>query len=163
MSAEEWIEKLQLQPHPEGGAFKENYRSVILHQTEFDQGEKALRNLCTAIYYLLREGECSVFHRILSDELWHHYDGGDLLIYCLDPLQGMQIIRLGKNHPEALPQFCVQAGIWFASRPDAGAGFVLAGCTVAPGFDFNDFELAKREDLLGQYPMHSEEIVKLTL
>ncbi len=163
MNAGDWIEKLGLLPHPEGGAFKEVYRSALQDDFLLSNGQKAKRSLSTAIYYLLREGEFSVFHRIQSDEIWHHYDGGDLLIHCLHPLRGMETTRLGKNHPDAVPQFCVSAGIWFASQPDAGAGFVLAGCTVAPGFDFDDFEIAKREDLLHEFPLNRDEIVRLTL
>lgn len=163
MNAGVWIEKLGLLPHPEGGAFKEVYRSPLQHDFLMSKEKKVKRSLSTSIYYLLREGEFSVFHRIQSDEIWHHYDGGDLLIYCLYPLRGMETIRLGKTHPDALPQFCVNAGIWFASTPDVGAGFVLAGCTVAPGFDFDDFEIAKREDLLDEFPLNRDEIVRLTL
>ncbi|MCB0819652.1 MAG: cupin domain-containing protein, partial [Bacteroidetes bacterium] len=107
MSADFWIEKLKLEKHPEGGAFREIYRSPVKAGLPMCDGAISNRNLSTGIYYLLQAGEFSAFHRIRSDEIWHHYDGGDLMIYVLHPDIGLEIKYLGKNHPDAELQLCV--------------------------------------------------------
>lgn len=159
-----WIEKLQLTQHIEGGAFREVYRSGLVLPRQalplFFQGD---RSASTSIYFLLGEGEFSAFHRIASDELWHFYYGDPLHIYEIGHNGRLVIHRLGSD-PEKGETFqaVVKAGSWFASAPAPGSEYGLAGCTVAPGFDFADFELADRETLAGQYPEHAELIRALT-
>ena len=134
-----WIDVLDLEKHPEGGYYKETYRSdEKVNLNEFD-GE---RNLSTAIFFLLEEGNFSAFHRIKSDEMWHFYDGSPLVIHMIDEKGNYSSQKLGKNMEQGeLLQFVVPAGVWFASEVLEGA-FSLVGCTVSPGFDFNDFEMA---------------------
>lgn len=159
-----WLEKLQLARHVEGGAFREVYRSelVISHQSLplFFQGD---RNACTHIYFLLTKGEFSAFHRIAADELWHFYAGDPLLVHEITHSGRMVKHRLGSDYSRGEALFdVVGAGSWFASEPAEGSEYSLVGCTVAPGFDFADFELAGRESLAMQYPDQAELIRRLT-
>ena len=159
-----WIQQLQLTSHVEGGAFRETYRA------ELTVGQKALpvffqgsRNISTSIYFLLASGEFSAFHRILSDELWHFYYGDALLIYEIGHTGSLTVHRLGSNIEKGESfQAVVKAGSWFASKPAEGSEYALVGCTVSPGFDFTDFELAERDVLAKQYPAYAELIVQLT-
>jgi predicted cupin superfamily sugar epimerase len=154
MEPKEIIEKLQLLPHPEGGFYKETYRSAA--DISIDGN---VRQMCTSIYFMLEDDNKSHFHRIKSDELWFFHLGEPLEIVTLN--NGMvETILLGSAIEKGeLLQAVIPAGIWFGSRIKSQKGFVLVSCTVAPGFDFADFELAKREDLLREYP-HCEELVK---
>lgn len=163
MNASYFINHLQLQPHPEGGYFKETYRAkenipALALPNRFG-GE---RSFSTSIYYLLRQGERSVFHKIKSDECWHFYEGQTLLIHIIENNGIYQCIKLGKNlmNGEAF-QYVVPANTWFASEPAPGSLFSLSGCTVAPGFDFADFEIADKKSLLSSFPEHSDIINRL--
>jgi uncharacterized protein len=159
-----WIEKLNLTQHIEGGAFREVYRSSLTiprgSLPVFFQGD---RNVATSIYFLLGKGEFSAFHRIASDECWHFYFGDPLLIYEIGHTGGLTLHRLG-NDPEKGESFhtVIRAGSWFASVPAEGSDYSLVGCTVSPGFDFAEFELADRQVLTQQYPEHGELIRGLT-
>jgi predicted cupin superfamily sugar epimerase len=149
-----WREHLQLQPHVEGGFFRETYRSPAMSGN---------RNASTGIYFLLEDGIFSAFHRIASDEMWHFYDGNPLNIYEIDPSGKLTIHKLGLNVPLGeYPQLVITAGNWFASRVAGEQGFTLVGCTVAPGFDFADFEMGSRKMLLETYPEHAALIQELT-
>lgn len=163
MTAAEITERLQLAPHPEGGFYKEGYRSEgILAKNALPFSFDGERNYCTAIYYLLQQGDYSAFHRIKSDELWHFYYGGTLLVHCLRKEKGYSCLRLGSNLVEGDAfQLVVPAGVWFASEPAPGTDFTLAGCTVSPGFDFTDFEMAKKEELLKEFPAAKDIINRL--
>ena len=157
-----YINYLQLKSHPEGGFYKETYRStqnipaVSLH--DFN-GE---RSYSTAIYYLLEKDNYSAFHKIKSDECWHYYAGDVLLIHVLNSDGSYQCIRLGAaiDKGEFL-QFVVPANTWFASECAAESYFVLTGCTVAPGFDFADFEMAYRKNLVAEFPSFENIISRL--
>lgn len=159
-----WIDKLRLSRHVEGGAFSEVYRSDLVLQRKslplFFQGD---RNAATHIYFLLKQGEFSAFHRIAADELWHFYAGDPLLVYEIMHNGLLATHRLG-NDPEKGESFhaVIRAGNWFASAPAEAGEYALAGCTVAPGFDFADFELADREMLMAQYPEYGDLIRKFT-
>lgn len=159
-----WLEKLQLTRHVEGGAFREVYRSDLILPRKslplFFQGD---RSASTHIYFLLAAGEFSAFHRIAGDEIWHFYFGDPLLVYEIGHNGRLTIHRLG-NDPEKEESFqtVIKAGSWFASVPAEGSEYALVGCTVAPGFDFADFELAEGAALAQQYPEHAEIIMKLT-
>lgn len=139
MTARYYIDQLLLQPHPEGGYFAESYRS---DRSAVFAGFDGERSYATSIYFLLEKGQVSALHRIKSDELWYHHDGGELEIIELDESGNELITRLGKAlHTGAVLQHVVKAGRWFGARPAADAEFVLVGCEVTPGFDFRDFEL----------------------
>lgn len=160
------IEALSLAPHPEGGYYRETYRSAInvpIH--EQNEAFEGPRSLSTGIYYMLGAGDFSAFHRIKSDEMWHFYDGCPILIHMIHPDGLYQEITLGRDVTAGqLPQFVVPARSWFAAEPELPSGqkydglFALAGCTVAPGFDFDDFELADTYMLKNAFPEHAEVI-----
>ncbi len=163
-TANDIITHYSMQPHPEGGYYKETYRAaeLIAHSalpTRFG-GD---RSFSTAIYFLLPQGNFSAFHRIKSDECWHFYAGGTLLIYVIEATGRLEVIKLGSNVSQGETfQYVVPAGCWFASVPAAGTDFSFVGCTVAPGFDFADFELAERNELINEYPQHAGIIEQLT-
>lgn len=149
-----FIEKLNMTPHVEGGYFKEN----ILSQDEFNSDKK----LYSSIYFLLRTGEVSNFHRLTADELWYYHAGESLTIYMIDKEGKLITKKLGINIEEGEePQVLVEKGCIFGSAMNE-EGFALVGCMVAPAFTYEDFELFKREDLLEKYPQHKEVIIKLT-
>lgn len=158
--AEDWIKKLDMQPHPEGGHFRETYRSTLKMAYPGFTGN---RNVSTGIYFLLERGNFSAFHRIKSDEMWHFYAGDGVTIYVIDQSGELNTIKLGLNIEKGeVPQAVVKAGNWFASEVSDKGEFALVGCTVSPGFEFEDFEMGNRANLLGTYPDHSELIMKLT-
>ena len=159
----ELIERFKLAPHPEGGYFKENYRSLeTIPKTFLPKRFKGERNYSTAIYFLLEQGNFSAFHRIQSDECWHFYSGGRLIIHVIQLNGKLETIKLG-NDFAAGEQFqaIVPASCWFASEPAPGTAYAFVGCTVAPGFDFNDFELAEADSLSKQFPQHRALIQRL--
>ena len=148
------IAQYQLQPHPEGGYYRETYRAAaMIPGTQ--------RSLSTAIYYLLPQGQRSLLHRIGADEVWHFYEGDPLLVVELQPGAGAKVTRLGRARGEKL-QHVVPAGTWFGALPAPGSAFSLVGCTVSPGFEFSDFELGIRDALLAQFPQAPELIEQLT-
>ena len=162
--AQHWIEKLNLTPHPEGGYFRQTYRSnLIIKKEDLPPNFTGPRSASTAIYFLLDGENFSAFHRIRSDELWHFYAGDSLEIHVIDPDGTYSRLLLG-NNPDAGQSFqaVVKAGCWFASRVQNPKSFALVGCTVAPGFDFEDFELAKRAELIRLFPQHKSLIEILT-
>jgi len=161
---EQLVDKLQLQPHPEGGFFRETYRSDLYIPAPWEKDNaSSRRSLCTAILFLITSGNFSAFHRIRSDECWHFYSGQPLLVHQLSPEGSYSCIRLGNKVQEGqVFQHVVPAGYWFASEVETESGFALVGCTVAPGFDFADFELAERNNLLQIYPEQGELIERLT-
>jgi len=155
MNAKELIEKLQLLPHPEGGWYRETYRSA-----ETMTNKNGLnRNVCTTIYFLLEGNNKSHFHRIQSDETWFFHSGEPLEILMITSGQ-LQSITLGNDILNGeVPQFVVPAQTWFAAKIKTATGYSLVSCTVAPGFDFSDFELAKRENLIKEFP-ELEEVIR---
>lgn len=153
-----WVEQLNLEAHPEGGYFAETYRSEI--KDKFD-GFKGERNLSTGIYFLIDQGAFSAFHRIKSDEMWHFYAGDPLIVHLIDTEGNYNSQTIGANLEEGeKSQFVVPAGIWFASEVKNGGDYSLVGCTVSPGFDFVDFELADHS-LLERFPKHRELLSRL--
>lgn len=160
---EELTHRLKLLPHPEGGFYRETYRSDTIMPSKSLPGFSGDRNISTAIYFLLTAGNFSAFHRIKSDEVWHFYQGSSALIHVIDQRGVYTCHRLGTNFKnDETPQLVVKAGDWFGSSVSEGGGYSLVGCTVAPGFDFNDFEMAKRNELLKLYPDHADVISRLT-
>lgn len=157
---EYWIEKLELEPHPEGGYYKETYRS---NSIEKFSDTMSVRNVSTAIYFLLTEGNFSAFHRIKSDEMWHFYSGDPISIFVIHKNDELEEIKLGLDLENGeQPQAVVPADTWFASRVAPKGSFSLVGCTVAPGFDFEDFQMAQRTSLIENYPKHKQIISQLT-
>lgn len=147
---------LELAPHPEGGFFRETFRSpTMLHFPD-----RPARSASTAIYFLLPAGSFSALHRVSSDEVWHHYDGAPVDLHLIAQDGAHVVLGLGKDlEAGERPQHVVPAGVWQAALP---RGDALCGCTVAPGFDFADFELAERAALTRAYPRHAEIIAALT-
>jgi predicted cupin superfamily sugar epimerase len=161
-SAEYWIKNLDLQPHPEGGYFRETYRSVeIISKRALPERFSGDRVFSTCIYYLLDRDQYSAFHAIQQDEVWHFYEGSPLTLYILDPNGTYTSVKLGRD-PEAREflQAIVGAGSWFAAAVNDTESYSLVGCTVAPGFDFADFKLADRQQLLELFPDHRDLIEK---
>ena len=162
--ADYYIDTLKLTAHIEGGAFRETYRSGMTvpakHLSAQFHGD---RQASTAIYFLLKHGQFSAFHQIASDELWHFYDGDTLCIYEITTSGEFRKHLLGKDLEKGESFQClIEAGSWFGSRCEVPGGFALVGCTVAPGFDFEDFTLADREALLKEYPQHTVLITEMT-
>jgi uncharacterized protein len=159
-----WIRKLELEPHPEGGYYRQTYKAdLVLPKESLPAKFTGPRSVSTAIYFLLGAENFSAFHRLRSDELWHFYLEEALLIHVIEADGRYSTIQLGSD-PDAgeVLQAVVKAGCWFASEVKDGKSFALVGCTVSPGFDFEDFELAGREELARSYPQHRELIYKLT-
>lgn len=164
LTAEHYIQHLNLQAHPEGGYYKEVYRSALSLSSQALPAEfGGVRQVCTSIYFLIEKQNFSAFHRIKSDETWHFYDGQALEVIELGEDGSLRKTAIGRDLPagEQL-QYTVKANTWFASRVKAGGDYSLVGCTVSPGFDFKDFEMAMRISLLERYPQHKNEIIALT-
>lgn len=163
-SAEFLISQLQLSPHPEGGYFRQTYSDeVTIEASALPAGFAGARSASTAIYFLLRDGDFSAFHRIESDELWHFYAGDPLEVIVLKADGMLEVILLGSDIAGGqVFQAVVRAGQWFGSRLVQGGSFALVGCTVAPGFHFDDFEMARRDDLIDTFPQHRTVIEQMT-
>jgi uncharacterized protein len=160
--AQYWINHLGLSPHPEGGYYRATYKSdLTIARSALPSSYQGDRSASTAIYFLLDGRDFSAFHRIASDEVWQFYCGSSLVVYVIDPEGDYSELHLGGGSDEVF-QAVVKAGCWFASRVKDAAGFALVGCTVAPGFDFADFELAVRSELVAAYPQHRKLLEELT-
>lgn len=155
-----WIERLKLEPHPEGGFFRETYRAQGKVTRE---QESEVRSASTAIYFLLCDGAHSAWHRIRSDEVWHFYAGDPVDVHVLDANGALVTHRLGNalHHPDTVFQAVVEAGDWFAAECREASGAALVGCTVAPGFEFSEFEMATPGMLEARYSQHRELIARL--
>lgn len=162
-SSQYYIDKLELMAHPEGGYFKEIYRSPELCDG-LPSRYNGKRNFSTSIYYLLKGSQFSAFHRIKSDEIWHFYDGCRVNIYIIDRDANLVIERLGRGIDKNEKfQLVISKDQWFAAQPEEPTGFSLVGCSVAPGFDFSDFEIGVRDELLEKYPAFQELIIRYTI
>ncbi|HYE53399.1 MAG TPA: cupin domain-containing protein [Chitinophagaceae bacterium] len=155
MNASYYIDHLALLPHPEGGYYKQTYQSPLI--VEPPAGS---RPVSTAIFYLLEQGDFSAFHTLKSDECWHFYAGSTLLIHIIEPNGNYYCTSLGNQKDEQL-QFIVPAGVWFSAEPAPSTSFALVGCTVAPGFVYEDFAMARMGQLLEMFPQHSGLIRRL--
>ena len=158
------IEQLGLQPHPEGGFFKETYRSKgTISKNELGAPYTGERNYSTCIYFLLTSDRFSAFHRIKQDEIWHFYDGSALRLHMISDEGEHSAHIIGKNLSEGeVPQFVVPGGYWFAAEVIEPNFYTFVGCTVAPGFSFDDFELKSQKDLTTLFPDLADIISKLT-
>lgn len=155
--------KYNLEPHPEGGWYKQTYKSTEqIAVGALPERFVSNRFFSTAIYFLLEHGNFSAFHRIKSDECWHFYAGDPLLAYIIEQNGQLKTISLGNDPGKGQTfQYVVPAGCWLASRPAAESQYCFVGCTVSPGFEFEDFELANADDLIKMYPQHKEIIEEL--
>lgn len=164
--AEYWIKRLELEPHPEGGFFRETYRSRQTYDFGANAPFRGARNHATAIYYLLKAGERSRLHSIHSDELWFYHAGSPLAVHVF-PLEDTPFsFMLGCNPDnDETPQATVPAESWFGACLDpekaAEDDYSLVSCVVAPGFDFRDFAFAPKASLLERYPAFSSIIHRL--
>jgi predicted cupin superfamily sugar epimerase len=144
--AQNLITHYNMQPHPEGGFYKETYRSQ--HST--------------GIYYLLGKGDKSSLHRIKSDELWHFYEGDSLIVVELTQDGGFKETRLGRNLEKGeIFQYVVPGGVWFGAYLPDDSQYALVGCTVSPAFEYKDFEMGNKAELLKNYPQAVSVINKL--
>jgi predicted cupin superfamily sugar epimerase len=158
------VESLELLPHPEGGYYKEVYRSEkTIAKDSLPDSFSGDRSYCTSIYFLLTSENFSAFHRIKQDEIWHFYGGSSLSVHVIDTDGTYTEHKVGMDFSNGeQPQLVVPEGCWFASSVAQEGSYAFVGCTVAPGFDFDDFELATRTALQQEYPQHAAIIHKLT-
>jgi predicted cupin superfamily sugar epimerase len=150
-NAEYWKTHLGLMPHPEGGYYKEIYRS---EQETVRVLSLEIKSVITSIYYLLEGSDFSGFHRLSSDEIWYFHQGSSLQFYIISAEGKCRIERLGGDGSSAFA-VVVPGGSWFAAEIPYGRGYALVSCAVAPGFEFEDFELGRGESLTGLFPEHS--------
>jgi predicted cupin superfamily sugar epimerase len=156
--ARRMVDALGLAKHPEGGWFREVYRShERVAREALPPRFGGARSLSTSILYLLTAGECSRFHRLRADEVWCHHAGGAVHLHLLARGAAQRLV-VGPG----TPQVTVPHDTWFAAEPEPGAAFALAGCFVSPGFEFEDFELAERGDLLAEFPREHELVTAFT-
>jgi hypothetical protein len=160
----EWIASLRLAPHPEGGFYRETYRAEETIEAEHLPGRfGGPRVHSTAIYFLLPGDHVSALHRIKSDEVWHFYAGTTLTLTLIHPDGRLEQHRLGPDPGRGETfQAIVPAGSWYGAAVDDPHSYALVGGTVAPGFDFADFDLADRQALLARFPQHRATILRLT-
>lgn len=160
MTAETIIEKLNLTRHPEGGFYRETYRGE--KSITLDNGK--IRNTGTAVYYLLKDTDKSHFHKVSSDELWLFHQGEPLEIFMITNDGKLETKILGKRLDlNEEPKVIITANVWFAARLKNENGFALVSCIVAPGFDFDDYELGNKTELINAFPNIKTEIEKLSL
>jgi predicted cupin superfamily sugar epimerase len=164
MDAKYFISKLNMLPHPEGGYFKEFYKSnELIKKEHLPDRFGGHRAFSTSIYFLLNEKDVSKLHKIESDELWYYHSGSSVTIICLHKDYGLKKYKLGLNlENEELPQVLVEKGTWFGAFLNDETTYSLVGCNVAPGFDFEDFVMGDKEKLFSDFPKHKEIIIKLT-
>jgi predicted cupin superfamily sugar epimerase len=163
-TAEDIIYRYGLQPHPEGGYFKETYRSdEKIKKEALGESYSGDRNCSTCIYFLLTSDKFSAFHRIKQDEIWHFYEGAPLRIHMITEDGEYSEVVVGR-YLEAgeEPQYVVKGGVWFAVEVLEDNSFSFVGCTVSPGFDFQDFEMPTRQFLLDKFPKLEHIITSFT-
>ncbi|MGV8016695.1 MAG: cupin domain-containing protein [Ignavibacteria bacterium] len=160
--AEKIIRALSLKKHPEGGYFSEIYRSpekISSLPERFERGH----SLYTSIYFLLQENDYSAFHILKSDEIWHFYEGTVLDIHIIRKDGSLETVSLGRDIAKGERyQYLVESGQYFAAEVRDKTSFALVGCTVSPGFEYEDFDMPEREELIKKYPLHSDIIIRLS-
>jgi predicted cupin superfamily sugar epimerase len=160
-----WIKKLDLIPHPEGGHYNETYRSeLMIGEGCLPDTYEDKRHCSTLIYFLLKDNDKSHFHRLKSDEVWLYHKGGPVHIYILDKQGHLKLKKLGNNPAQNESyQVVIPAGTWFAAELPEDVHMGLLSCMVAPGFDFEDFEMGTQEILLKQYPQYKNVVERLCM
>lgn len=161
---EQLIERLELEPHPEGGYFKETYRSEgVIDSGSLPREYLGIRNHSTCIYFMLTSEMFSAFHKIVQDEIWHFYQGSPIQLHTISESGNHESHTIGNDLSKGeTPQLVVPGNHWFAAKVINPDSYSLVGCTVAPGFDFQDFMLADRENLILKFPEHMELIEAFT-
>jgi uncharacterized protein len=164
-TAEYWIEKLNLHKHPEGGYFNETYRNnENLSADLLPERYKSERCFSTLIYFLLKGEDLSHFHKLKSDEIWHFYTGSRIIVHIINEQGVYSSISLGSDIEKGeVFHYVIQKNSWFGAEVSDKTSFCLIGCTVTPGFDFNDFELGEKQELLSKFPQHKEIIERMSL
>ena len=164
LSMNELIKILGLKPHPEGGYYKETYRSRGKIKGKcLGLKYSGERHYSTCIYFLMTSDNFSAFHRINQDEIWHFYDGASIRLHVISENGKHSDYIIGRDFAKGeVPQLVVTGGHWFAAEVMDQNSYALVGCTVSPGFNFEDFELADREQLISKFPEHEELITKFT-
>ncbi len=163
-SYKEIIKKLDLEPHPEGGYFKETYRSHgKIDKNALPKEYNSERNYATCIYFLLTSDTFSAFHKINQDEIWHFYDGSPIELHLLSEDGDHSKVIIGRDFSNGqIPQYVVPGGYWFAAKVIDKGDYALVGCSVSPGFDFKDFVLPNRAELHAKFPQHQQLITNFT-
>jgi uncharacterized protein len=161
MNAQNWIDRLGLQPHPEGGWYKETYRAEFQVTPTSGPTSGAPTSAVTSIYYLLENEDFSAFHRIAYPEIWYFHEGEPLTVHELSPNGTYTARTLGKGECEVL-SLVVEPGVWFAAELPGKQGYSLVSCAVAPGFDFAVFEMGKKEELVAKWPQLPPTISRLS-
>ena len=164
MTAKEIINHFSLTEHPEGGYFKETYRSIgEISSLNLSNDFEGNRNYSTSIYFLLTSEKFSAFHKINQDEIWHFYTGTTLKLHQISPEGKYSFVIIGNDFKNGeIPQYTVPAHYYFAAEVMQEDSFSFVGCTVSPGFDFRDFVLPSREELSKEFPKHTAIIKALT-
>jgi uncharacterized protein len=158
------VDYLELEPHPEGGYFKETYRSKdVIPQSALGAAFSEDHVFSTAIYFLLKSGQVSKFHKIKQDEMWHFYFGSPLRVLFLEDNGNIEEFTLSPEIKSGhVFQALMPANTWIAAYPLEEDSFTLVGCTVSPGFEFSDFTMADRDEMIKKFPQHRELIKNLT-
>jgi predicted cupin superfamily sugar epimerase len=164
INAHYWAKKLDLKPHPEGGWYKEIFKDALNVVPQGHGNTGGVYSASTGIYFLMDSTHFSAFHRIRFSEGWHFYDGTGICIYIIHLDGSLHKVTMGRDADKGeVLQYWIPPNTWFASRVEKAGGYALCGCTVAPGFEFFDFELANKEQLLNQFPQHHAIIDQLAL
>lgn len=158
------IKELKLEPHPEGGYFRETYRSNgIINTSNLGKKYTGERNYATCIYFLLTSDSFSALHRIKQDEIWHFYTGSPIKLHTISASGKHEEHIIGNDLSKGeVPQFVVPGGFWFGAEVVEQNSYSLVGCTVSPGFSFEDFELKSKKELTSLFPNQEAIISKLT-
>jgi len=162
-NAEYWIKKLNLTRHIEGGYFRESYKAIEkIEKQSLPDRYDGNRSFSSSIYYLLKYDEVSKIHRILSDEMWYFHCGSSATLYMFGNNQSMVIKKLGLKIDEfEFPQVLIPKGTYFGAEVNDKKSFILASCHVSPGFDYNDYNIPKKELMISEYPKYTNIINKL--
>ena len=161
----EIIKHLDLLPHPEGGYYKETYRSVgNINSDSLDDNYTGKRSYSTCIYFLLTSNDFSAFHKIAQDEIWHFHEGSPIKLHTISKEGIHQEYIIGTDFLTGQkPQLVVKGNHWFAASITEEDSYALVSCTVSPGFDFSDFMLPTRSELIEKFPKHKELITQYTV
>lgn len=164
MEVADFVDKLGMQAHPEGGYFAEIYRnSTVIAPEILEKNYSGERSLATSIYYMLKADQVSKLHQLKSDELWYYHHGSPLLVHVFfEDTYTSHILGIDVNKGQH-PQIIIPAGAIFGAEVIDKASFTLVGCVVTPGFHFNDFRLVSRDEMLELYPGYNSIINKLTI
>ena len=164
MNAQDIIDELNLEPHEmEGGYYRETYRSRdVIPGSGLPAYYQNDRATCTAIYFLLTPDTFSTMHRLPTDEIFHFYLGDPIEMLVLEEGKQGDLISIGNDLNESVPQYVVKKGNWQGSRLKPGGKFALLGVTVSPAFEFTDFEIGNADELIKAYPKYEEKILSLS-